>query len=150
MSKAPPSTHASAIKARPGFIPIAWPHDGNRKDSMGNPGLAEQYRAQGCNFLPFHFENPPAIGETKGGNSVEVGIMEIYQRMSNNKFFVFSHLSDWFEEFRMYHRKDTKIVSLRDDLMSSTRYAVMSLRFGMAGKDPQWTKDLEYGNYGII
>jgi len=150
MSKAPPSTHASAIKARPGFIPIAWPHDGNRKDSMGNPGLAEQYRAQGCNFLPFHFENPPAIGETKGGNSVEVGIMEIYQRMSNNKFFVFSHLSDWFEEFRMYHRKDTKIVSLRDDLMSSTRYAVMSLRFGMAGKDPQWTEDLKYGNYGII
>ena len=76
--------------------------------------------------------------------------MEIYQRMSNNKFFVFSELSDWFEEFRMYHRKDAKIVSLRDDLMSATRYAVMSLRFGMAGEDPQWTKDLEYGNYGIV
>ena len=28
----------------------------------------------------------------------------------------------------MYHRKDGKLVKLKDDLMSATRYAAMSLR----------------------
>ena len=149
-AKAPPSVHASAIQNRPNFVPLAWPHDGNRRDSMGNPGLAEQYRNLGCNMLPFHFENPPALGEKKGGNSIEVGIMDMLQKMENGQFKVFSTLKEWFEEFRMYHRKDGKIIPLRDDLMSATRYAIMSMRFGISGEDPQWTKDIEYRDYGII
>ena len=149
-AKAAPATHASAIRTRPQYIPIAWPHDGYRKDAMGNPGLADQYRNLGCNFLPFHFENPPALGEKKGGNSVEVGIMSVLQRMEDGKFHVFSTLGDWWEEFRMYHRKGGKIVPFRDDLMSATRYAAMSVRFAVASDDPEWTKDVEYKNYGII
>ena len=149
-SKAAPSVHAAAIRNRPGFIPIVWPHDGHRKDAMGNPGLAEQYRSLGCNMLPFHFENPPAIGEKKGGNSIEVGIMDLLQRMENGKFHVFSTLNDWWEEFRMYHRKEGKIVPLFDDLMSATRYAVMSTRFSVSHEDKTWTGDIEYKNYGII
>jgi hypothetical protein len=43
---------------------------------------------------------------------------------------VFSTLNDWWEEFRMYHRKDGLIVKVRDDLMSATRYAMMMRRFG--------------------
>jgi len=149
-SKAAPSVHAAAIRNRPGFIPIVWPHDGHRKDAMGNPGLAEQYRNLGCNMLPFHFENPPAIGEKKGGNSIEVGIMDLLQRMENGKFHVFSTLNDWWEEFRMYHRKEGKIVPLFDDLMSATRYAVMSTRFSVSHEDETWTGDIKYKNYGII
>jgi len=149
-AKAPPAVHAAAINSRPAFIPVAWPHDGNRRDSMGNPGLADQYRQFGCNFLPFHFENPPALGEKKGGNSIEEGIMFMLQKMEDEKIHVFATLSDWWEEFRMYHRKEGKIVPLNDDLMSATRYAVMSLRFSVSGKDPTWTKDIRYGEYGII
>ena len=149
-AKAPPSVHANAIRARPNFIPVVWPHDGHRRDAMGNPGLAEQYRALGCNMMPFHFENPPAIGEKKGGNSIEVGIMDILQRMEDERFHVFSNLREWWEEFRMYHRKDGKIIPLRDDLMSATRYAVMSTRFSVSGKDPTWTEEIKYQNYGII
>ena len=67
------------------------------------------------------------------------------------KFKVFSTLSgDWFEEFRMYHRKDNKVVPLRDDLMSATRYAFQSQRFAVAGKTQHGRKDVEYRNYGII
>jgi hypothetical protein len=44
------------------------------------------------------------------------------------KFKVYNHLADWFEEFRLYHRKDGKVVKLYDDLMAATRYAVMMLR----------------------
>ena len=149
-SKASPAVHAGAMRGRPQFIPIAWPHDGNRRDSMGNPGLADQYRGLGCNMLFSHFTNPPALGEKKGGNSIEEGLMHILQLMENEKFHVFSTLSDWWEEFRMYHRKGGKVVPFKDDLMSATRYAVLSRRFAIQGSEPEWTKDLEYRNYGII
>ena len=150
MSKASPTVHSQTIRTRPHIIPIAYPHDGNRRDSMGNPGLADQYRNLGCNMLLEHFTNPPALGENKGGNSIEEGLMAMLQAMENDKFKVFSTLSDWFEEFRMYHRKGGKVVPIRDDIMSATRYAFQSQRFAVSGKDPEWTKDIEYKNYGII
>jgi len=150
MSKASPSAHAEVIRSRPHFIPIAYPHDGNRRDSMGNPGLADQYRNLGCNFMLEHFTNPPALGENKGSNSIEEGLMAMLQAMEAGNFKVFSTLSDWWEEYRMYHRKGGKVVPLRDDLMSATRYAFMSQRHAVSGEDPTWTKDLEYKNYGII
>ena len=150
VAKASPSVHASAVRTRPYFIPVAYPHDGNRRDSMGNPGLADQYRNLGCNFLLEHFTNPPPLGENKGSNSIEEGLMAMLQAMEAGNFKVFSTLSDWWEEYRMYHRKGGKVVPLRDDLMSATRYAFMSQRHAVSGEDPTWTKDLEYKNYGII
>ena len=72
------------------------------------------------------------------------------QSIEAKKFIVFSTLGDWFEEFRMYHRKDGKVVPLRDALMSATRYAFQSQRFAVAGEDPSWTADVEYRNYGIV
>ena len=149
-SKASPSIHAQAIRSRPHFIPIAYPHDGNRRDSMGNPGLADQYRNLGCNFLLEHFTNPAALGEKKGSNSIEEGIMAMLQKMEKNEFKVFNTLNDWFEEFRMYHRKGGKVVPIRDDLMSATRYAFQSQRFAISGEDPTWTNEVEYRNYGIV
>ena len=76
--------------------------------------------------------------------------MAMLQSVEAGKFKVFSTLSDWFEEFRMYHRQDNKVVPIRDDLMSATRYAFQSQRFAVAGEDPTWTEDLKYRNYGII
>ena len=49
--------------------------------------------------------------------------------METGRFKVFEHLNDWFEEFRLYHRKDGKVVKEGDDLMAATRYALMMLRF---------------------
>jgi phage terminase large subunit-like protein len=150
MSKASPSVHAQTIRSRPSFVPIAYPHDGNRRDSMGNPGLADQYRNLGCSMLLAHFANPPALGQKTGSSSIEEGLMAMLQKMEGGKFRVFSTLHDWFEEFRMYHRKDGKAVPLRDDLLSATRYAFQSQRFAVAGEDPTWTNEVEYRNYGII
>jgi len=58
-------------------------------------------------------------------------------RMEEGRFKVFSNLFDWFEERRQYHRKDGKVVDLREDLMSATRYAVMSLRFASIKPQPR-------------
>ena len=65
---------------------------------------------------------------TDGSNGVEAGVLEMLDRMQTGRFKVFSHLADWFEEFRLYHREDGKIVKLNDDLLSATRYAMMMLR----------------------
>ena len=150
LAKAAPHIHAAAIKTRPSFIPIIWPHDGYRKDSMGNPGLADQYRNLGCNMHFSHFENPPAPGEKKGGNSVETGIMEMLQRMENDKFKVFSTLSEWWQEFRIYHRKDGRIQTVNDDVMAASRYAALSLRYAVAGKDDRWSQEITYPKLGIV
>jgi len=130
MSKQTPDYHASNINQREGshYIPIVWPHDGYQHDKGSGIALAEQYRMSHVNMMPFHFENPPALGEKKGTLSVESGIMEILTRMEQGKFKVFNTLYDWFEEYRLYHRKDGKIVKIKDDLMAATRYATLSLR----------------------
>ena len=54
--------------------------------------------------------------------------MELAERALSGRFKVASHLSDWLSEFRLYHRKDGRIVKERDDLLSATRYALMMLR----------------------
>ena len=63
-----------------------------------------------------------------GGYSVEAGLMQLLDRMQTGRLKVFAHLHDWFDEFRLYHRKDGRVVKEYDDLMSATRYAVMMLR----------------------
>jgi len=55
--------------------------------------------------------------------------MDMLTRMQSGRFKVFKHHNDWWEEFRLYHRKDGKVVKEGDDLMCATRYALMMLRF---------------------
>ncbi len=118
-----PIVHAEAIKSRGEWIPCAWPHDGMQHDKGSGKPLAEHYRKHGINMLGSHFENPA------GGQAVEPGLMDMLQRMQSGRFKVFENLNRWFEEMRMYHRIDGKLVKERDDLMSATRYAVMSIRY---------------------
>lgn len=116
--------HVAALKPWGAWLPWAWPHDGLSHGKGGDAPLADQYRTAGMeSFLPEKatFED--------GGNSVEAGVLEILDRMSTGRFKVFRHLSEWMEEFRLYHRKNGKIVDLNDDLMDATRYAIMMLRF---------------------
>lgn len=132
-----PRTHAPVISARGPWIPVAWPHDGLQHDKGSGVQLAEQYRQAGLNMLHerAQYEETPGTSGTQNSRfSVEAGIMDMLERMNAGRFKVFSHLSDWWEEFRMYHRKDGKIVAKDDDAMSATRYAVMSLR--MASTPP--------------
>jgi phage terminase large subunit-like protein len=122
--EATPVIHAAALKPWGNFLQWAWPRDGRRETLEGaGIALAEQYRAQGLNMLSVHaqFED--------GSVSVEAGLLKLLTRMEGGKFKVFRHLNDWFEEFRLYHRKDGKVVKEMDDLMSATRYGEMMLRY---------------------
>ena len=129
-SRALIEVHAQSIKSRGDWVPVSWPHDGLQHDPKSGKPMADIYRNMGVNMHMSPFSNPPSPEqkEGQGGNGVEVGIQEILSRMETGRFKVFSHLKEWFDEWRMYHRKDGKIVKLNDDLMDATRYAVMMKR----------------------
>lgn len=147
--------HAAAINSRPRWIPVVWPHDGYQHDKGSGIQLAQQYRNQGVNMTAEHFKNPVALGEKstgKGSNSIEVGIMEMYQMMEQGRLKVFSTCRNWLQEFREYHRQDGKIVPIKDDAMSASRYAIMSRqKYAVVGSggDP-YTEYFVQDNRGIV
>src|SRR5215813_12576996 len=124
LREASPIIHAAALRAWGKELCWAWPRDGNRETLEGaGVALAAQYRTQGLNML-HEFSH-----YLEGTVPVEAGLMAMLTRMQMGKLKVFKHLNDWFEEFRLYHRKDGKVVKEGDDLMAATRYGIMMLRF---------------------
>lgn len=125
-----PLYHAACIKAWGATMPWAWPADGLQTEKGSGVQLAEQYRLQGLKMLHEHAQYPEQEDDTRVSRvSVEAGVTDMLDRMLTHRLKVFSNLGDWFEEKRLYHRKDGKIVKLADDLMSATRYGIMSLRY---------------------
>ena len=127
--------HAIAVNSFDPWIPVVWPHDGFKKDAQSGKPLADIYRDEPYHvqMLPFCFSNlpPPGKKEGQGGQGVEVGLLAMDEAMQKGRLKVFSTLGDWFEEKRIYHRKDGLVVKERDDLMSATRYGYMSRRFAI-------------------
>ena len=77
--------------------------------------------------------------------SVEAGLMKMLTMMQSGRFKVFKHLNEWWEEFRLYHRKDGKVFKEGDDLMSATRYAVVMLRYAQTVKAyDNFRRELKY------
>lgn len=133
-----PLMFAATVKPWGSWLPWAWPHDGLQHDKGSGQALRDQYAEQGLQMLEDKATHPPAEGEKEGtgGNGVEAALMEMLDRMQSGRWKVFSNLSDWFEEFRMYHRKDGKIVKLDDDVLSASRYAYMMRRFAINKPKP--------------
>jgi hypothetical protein len=127
--EATPVIHAAALKPWGAWLPWMWPHDGLQHDKGSGEQLATQYRDQGLNM------HPERVTFDDGSNGVEAGIMEMLDRMQTGRLKVFAHLTAWFEEFRLYHRKDGKIVKEYDDLLSATRYGVMGKRFAVTRRE---------------
>ena len=129
--EATPLVHSATLKTWGTWLPWAWPHDGLQHDKGSGETLAKQYRDHGLRMLPERAQYED------GGNGVEAGLLDMLERMEGGRLKVFRHLGDWFEEFRLYHRKDGRVVKEGDDLLSATRYAIMSLRFARTGERPK-------------
>jgi hypothetical protein len=127
MSGGVPSGHASRMNAIARGVPVAFPHDGSARDKGSGDELAAIYKREGLAMLGTHATH------SSGGYATEPGITEMLTRMRDARFKVASHLSDWFDEARQYHRKEGQIIKLNDDLMSATRIAVMARRYAKAG-----------------
>lgn len=137
--EATPPIHCASIKPWGDWIPCAWPHDGYKHDNGSGKELAAQYKDQGLNMLPEH-----ATHEA-GGNGVEAGILEMLERMQTGRFKVFRNLENYMGEFRLYHREDGKIIKEREDLISSSRYAIMMRRFAKTKPVEVFYSEEHYG-----
>jgi hypothetical protein len=145
MREATPAMHASALRGWGTELRWAWPRDGRRETLEGaGIALADQYNREGLIMLPDH-------AQFEGGSvSVEAGLMMMLDRMQSGRFKVFKHLNDWWEEFRLYHRKDGKVVKEGDDLMAATRYACMMLRFASTKRQhDRFRREIEYPRLSI-
>lgn len=138
-----PIVHAGALKPW-GPIRWVWPHDGHQHDKSSGDQLAASYRAQG---LKMHTEHAT---HQAGGYGLEAGIMDMLDRMKTGRFKVFASLGDWFEEFRLYHRKDGQIVKKRDDLLSATRIGLMMKRIGMSPTASLMALPTAMGSYNAL
>jgi Terminase RNaseH-like domain/Terminase large subunit, T4likevirus-type, N-terminal len=140
LKESTPIEHAAALRSWGSDLRWAWPRDGKRETLEGaGISLAEQYRAQGLNMLHEHaqFED--------GSVSVEAGLMLMLDRMRTGKLKVFKEHNDWWEEFRLYHRRDGRVVKEGDDLLCATRYALMALRHATTRSfADKWRAKIDY------
>ena len=82
-----------------------------------------------------------------GGYGLEAGVMAMLDRLSTGRLRVFANLDEWFEEFRLYHRKNGDIVKERDDLLSATRIGLMMLRHAANGMESRFAPTEADGAY---
>jgi phage terminase large subunit-like protein len=143
--EATPLEHAGALRRWGAWLPWAWPQDGLQRAKDSGAPLAEQYRRHGLLLLPDHatFEN--------GGTDLEAGLMEMLERMQTQRWKVFRGAEPWLAEFRLYHRKEGRVVKRQDDVLSASRYAMMMRRFA----EPEggaWARSgpLKYPELGIV
>ncbi|MES9868075.1 MAG: terminase family protein [Sedimenticola sp.] len=148
-SEATPLIHAGALRQWGTWLPWAWPHDGLQTSKDTGQQLAQVYRDHGLNMLEERATFPD------GGSSVEAGIIELQEAMQTGRFRVAKHLEDFWSEFRMYHRKEGRIVKENDDVLDAVRYAWMMRRHskiegqGRSGSRPMWPRSAvtEYDIY---
>lgn len=128
-----PLTHAARIKnIAPGVL-CAWPHDGAAREAGSGQALIESYKEQGLWVRPSHATHPD------GGYSTDAGIAMMLERMRDGRFRVAAHLTDWWDEWRVYQRDDNGMIKkVFDDLMSATRVAVMDRRFATQPRKVTW------------
>lgn len=114
--QAEPSVHADAVKARGSWINgVIDPASRGRSQKDGE-ALFDLYGQYGLNLTP-------------ADNSVDVGIDATWAALSTGRLKVMAHLSEWFNEYRLYRRDENgKIVKKNDHLMDTTRYLVRSGR----------------------
>lgn len=109
-----PIVHASAIKARGDWIPGVADAAALLMTAHDREQTIRLYRKMGLEL-------------TLPDKAVETGIQEVWELMSAGRFKVFSSVSQWWQEYRLYHRNEQgKIVKMNDHLMDATRYAVRS------------------------
>jgi len=122
-----PVIHAEAIKRGGAWIPVAWPHDGERRAGPADgERLKDIYRRHGLNML----NKSARYKNEKGGAQPQWPIInEIQERIMTGRFKVFSTCTEFFDEYRVYHTDDGKIVDRNDDVLKAVFYAVMMKRY---------------------
>lgn len=114
-----PEVHAGAIKSRGEWMSgVADPHGSKNGRGVNAESFLEAYERLGLNLT---------LASPSGPGSVELGINEVYSRLSSGRMKVFSTLQNWLYEYRIYRRDDKgRIVLSNNHLMDCTRYLALS------------------------
>jgi phage terminase large subunit-like protein len=127
--------HAQQINAADDWIPVAWPHDGEKRDA--NSGLQfhrlmrDKYRV---NMLSMSARYDP---ETGGAQPQWPVIEDVNERLDSGRLKVFSTCQDWIKEARSYHQKGGVIVAKKDDALKASFYGLMMLRYAKSPSSRQ-------------
>jgi hypothetical protein len=105
-----PAIHAEAIKAPGDWIPGVIDPAANISGQFDGSKLFDIYKGLGLNI-------------TKAKNSVESGLLNVWQDLSAGKVKVFESCTPFFGEIRLYRRDEKgKVVKKNDHIMDSWRY----------------------------
>lgn len=113
--QAEPAVHAAAIRAVAGdwMLGVIDPASRGRGQRDGEQ-LFQNYLDLGLQL-------------SVAKNGVEAGIFEVWERLSTGRLKVFSTLTNWLAEYRLYRRDEKgRIVKANDHLMDATRYLIVS------------------------
>lgn len=121
--------HSMVINGDDPWVPVSWPHDGTTREKSNGKMLKSAYVDHGVRMLSFSAR----YSNDKGGSQpVEPIIMEVDKRMRDGGLKVFSTCTDFFDEFRNYHRKNGQLTKTKDDVLKSSFYAIMMRRYAKA------------------
>lgn len=113
-AQAEPEIHAAAIKAKGDWIPGVIDPAAKGGSQIAGEKLMRIYTDLGLKLK-------------LADNDREVGINLVWNLLSTGQLKVFSTLTNWLAEYRMYRRNEKGvIVKENDHLMDATRYWVMS------------------------
>ena len=132
-SQVDPVELALIMKKPHNWVSWAWPHDGHLPEKRTGKTQMSMYRDEGIKMLNEHATH------SDGSMSVEAGILEIRQRFKTGRLKVANHLTQFFEEYRLYHRNDGKVVKCNDHILDAMRYGIMMLRHANTQADIETT-----------
>ena len=122
------SEHVEAIKDTTPWMPIAWPHDGNNRQKGIGRRLKDIYMDHNLKMLSRSACYKP---DKLGSQPVEPIVMEVNERCASGRFKVFDSCTDFFNEYRNYHRRDGRLIDRNDDILKAVFYAVMMRRYAV-------------------
>lgn len=110
--QAEPSIHVNAIQSRGKTLRGVIDPAARGRSQRDGEQLLQNYKDLGLHL-------------TLANNGVESGIYDVWQRLSSGRLKVFSSLSNFFTEYRLYRRDEKgRIVKENDHLMDDMRYLV--------------------------
>lgn len=108
--QAEPAIHAAAIKARGSWMMGAVDPAARGRSQKDGAQLMQDYLDLGLTLVA-------------ADNTVEAGLLDVWQRLSTSRLRVFTSLTNWLIEYRLYRRDEKgNIVKKMDHLMDATRY----------------------------
>jgi len=133
---------AARMITRPQWIPMMYPHDGE-KEVEGGGTVAGEYRKFGVNMFHTHITNEDEEkGEGKGGIKIQPQLVEMNSRFADRRLRIFNTLPEVWEEIKNFHTVKTsdgkaKIVDRDDDLIATIRGICAMKRHAIKEEDTE-------------